>query len=84
MIGEPGIEASLLLPYFSFMRLKHKRISAFLQVFRQAGPPQRVDGSARMGNQRNLPFSRTQRRIASSRIEPGVTNLSITDRQFTI
>ena len=49
-----------------------------LQVFRQAGPPQRVDRLAQMGNNRKVFFPKTQRRIASSGIEPGVSNLSIT------
>ena len=36
-----------------------------LHAFRQAGPPQRVDCLAPMGNRRKVSFPRTQRRIAS-------------------
>ena len=49
-----------------------------LQVFHQAGPPQRVDWSGVMGNKRKVCFTRAQRRISSSRIEPGASDLSIT------
>ena len=49
-----------------------------LQVFRQAGPPQRVDCLGPIRNRCKRPFPRIQRRIASFRIEPGVSNLSIT------
>ena len=48
-----------------------------LQVFCQAGPPKRVDCLAPMGNKRKVLFPRIQRRIVSSRIEPGVSDLSI-------
>ena len=42
----------------------------------QAGPPQRVNCFAPMGNLRKASFPRTQRCIASLGIEPGVSNIS--------
>ena len=53
------------VPFFGFC----------LKVFRQAGLLQRVDCSTPMQN--NL---RTQRRVGSSRTEPGVSNLWITNQ----
>ena len=67
-----------------YVRLTTNRTNAkrflgfYLQAFRQAGPPQREDCLAQMENKRTVSFPRTQQRIASSRIEPGVSNLSIT------
>ena len=48
-----------------------------LQVFRQARQQQRVDWLASIRNIRKVSFTKTQRRIASSRIEPRAGNLSI-------
>ena len=57
----------------------HTNAEYGLQV-RRAGTPQRVevDCLASMKNKHNASFPRIQRRIASSGIEPGVSNLSIT------
>ena len=52
-----------------------------MQVFCQAGPPKRVN-CLTLGNKRKMFFPRRQRRFASSRIEPGVSNISITKRQW--
>ena len=49
-----------------------------LEVFLQAEQPQRVGCLPPMGNKPKVFFARKQQRIASSRIKPGVRNLSIT------
>ena len=58
----------------------HRRAPFFgfcSQVFRQTGPPQRVDCLASVRNKRKVSFPRIQRRIASPGIEPRASNLSI-------
>ena len=44
-------------------KAKYLFVWFFLLVFRQAGPPQRVDCLAQMMNKREVSFPRTQRRI---------------------
>ena len=48
-----------------------------LQVFRQAGPPNRIDCLSQWGNKRQVSFPTTHRRITISEIEAGASNISI-------
>ena len=50
-----------------------------LQVFCQAELSQLVDCLAPIGNERKMFYQTTQQRIAILGIEPGVSNLSITN-----
>ena len=50
----------------------------YLQVCHQAAPPQWVDCLGQMRNKRKVFFPKVQQCIASSEIEPGVRNFSMT------